>query len=637
MTQAVILAGGKGTRLAQRLNGRPKPLVDVNGTPLLELQVRTLAHHGIDDVVVLVNHAADQIQAFFEQRQFPSRVRLFDDGEPRGTAGALLACLDELDDRFIVVYGDTLFDIDIGHMLAAHEASGADVTLLLHPNDHPADSDLVEVDASGRVRAFHGYPHPSGAELRNLVNAAFYIVEKKALLARRDFPVPCDFAKDLFPAMVRAGAHISGYVSFEYIKDLGTPKRLDKVEKHLRSGVVERASRTHLQKAVFLDRDGTLNALRDYVRRPEDLELLPHAAEAVRAFNNAEYRVVVVTNQPVLARGEASFDDLQRIHNRLESRLGDAGAYVDAIYFCPHHPDAGFEGEVSALKIGCDCRKPQPGMMRQAMTAMNIQAADSWMVGDSTADMLAARRAGLRSVLLETGEAGRDGKFTAAPDFRFAHIGDAARFIVHMYPLLVAAINEWMLKVQPGDLVLIGGLARSGKSTIAGVLKAELVARTLDAHVLSLDRWLRPAAERRASVLGRYALEEAQEDLKDWLDGRTVDADLPSYDRMRRDRGLPERTVLAQDAVLILEGVPALLADWRSERRIWRLHIDADEVSRRVRVEVDLIARGLADAQGAAQAYEQRQQDETPLVTAARARADSVLDFDSIFSIDDTP
>lgn len=636
MTQAVILAGGKGTRLAERLNGRPKPLVDVNGTPLLELQVRTLAHRGIDDIVVLVNHAADQIQAFFEQRQFPSRVRLFDDGEPRGTAGALLACLDDLDDRFIVVYGDTLFDIDIGHMLAAHEASGADATLLLHPNDHPADSDLVEIDATGRVQAFHGYPHPDGAELRNLVNAAFYIVEKKALLAWRDFPVPCDFAKDLFPAMVRADAYIAGYVSFEYIKDLGTPKRLDKVEKHLRSGVVQRASRQHLQKAVFLDRDGTLNVLRDYVRRPEDFELLPHAAQAVRAFNNAEYRVVVVTNQPVIARGEANCDDLQRIHNRLESRLGDAGAYVDAIYFCPHHPDAGFAGEVPALKIACDCRKPQPGMMRAAMTAMNIQATDSWMIGDSTADMLAARRAGLRSVLVETGEAGRDGKFTAAPDFQFAHIGTAAHFIVHTYPLLAAAVNEWMLKIQPGDMVLVGGLARSGKSTIASVLKSELMARKLDAHVLSLDRWLRPAAERSAGVLGRYALEEVQKDLKDWLDGGAINADLPSYDRMLRDRGLPERTVLAQDTVLILEGVPALLADWRSERRIWRLHVEAAEAPRRVRVETDLVARRVADAQGAAQVYKQRQQDETPPVVAARATADGVLDFDSIFSIDDT-
>jgi uridine kinase len=235
---------------------------------------------------------------------------------------------------------------------------------------------------------------------------------------------------------------------------------------------------------------------------------------------------------------------------------------------------------------------------------------------------------------VETGEAGGDGKFTAAPDFRFAHIGAAAHFIVHTYSLLVAAVNEWLLKVQPGDLVLIGGLARTGKSTIANVLRSELVARQQDAQVLSLDRWLRPAAERTAGVLGRYALEEAKKDLKDWFYGGALNADLPSYDRVLRSRGLPERTVLAQDTVLILEGVPALLVDWRGERRIWRLHIEAAEASRRVRIEADLVARRLADEQGAAQTYEQRQQDETPLVTAARTTADGVLDFDSIFSID---
>ncbi|MDM0108308.1 HAD-IIIA family hydrolase [Variovorax sp. J22R24] len=633
MTQAVILAGGKGTRLAERLKGRPKPLVDVEGKPLLEHQIHALAHHGIDDVVVLVNHAADQIQAFFEQHPFPCRVRLIDDGEPRGTAGALLACLDELEDRFLVVYGDTLFDIDVGHMIAAHEAASADATLLLHPNDHPADSDLVEVDESGRILAFHGYPHADGAELRNLVNAAFYIIEKKALLAWRHFPTPSDFAKDLFPAMVRAGAHIAGYMSFEYIKDLGTPKRLDKVEKHLRSGVVERASRKQPQKAVFVDRDGTLNALRDYVRRPDDLELLPQAAEAVRCLNNAEYRVVVVTNQPVLARGECSVDDLRRIHNRLESKLGAAGAYLDAIYFCPHHPDAGFAGEVPSLKIACGCRKPEPGMIREAMDAMNIRSSESWMIGDSTADMLVAERTGLRSVLVETGEAGADGKFVATPDFRFADVGAAASFIVDVYPRLAVIVEGFARKILPGDLVLIGGLARSGKSTIAGVLKSELLKRGVGAKTVSLDRWLRPESERQPGLLGRFALEEARHDLEGWLAGGATDKEIPSYERLRRSRGRPGRMVLESDTVLILEGVPALLADWQGPRRIWRLYVEASETPRRARVEADLIARGLADGPEAAQCYEQRQEDETPLVSASRAAADHVLDLDPSFSL----
>ena len=304
MVQAIILAGGKGTRLASRLNGKPKPLVDVDGTPLLRRQIEALVQSGCDDIVLLVNHAADQIEAFVAQLDLPVKVTLIDDGDPRGTAGATLACLDRLHDRFIVVYGDTLFDLDIAHMLADHARSGAQATLLLHPNDHPADSDLVEIDEAGWVRAFHSYPHPPGAWLRNLVNAAFYVVDRSLLEPWVGRMQAGDFAKDLFPALVAEGARIRGYVSFEYIKDIGTPARLDKAENHLRSGVVARARRCTPQRAVFLDRDGTLNHLRGHLSRAEDLELIEGAGEAVRRLNEAEYRVVLITNQPVLARGE---------------------------------------------------------------------------------------------------------------------------------------------------------------------------------------------------------------------------------------------------------------------------------------------------------------------------------------------
>lgn len=429
--QAVILAGGKGTRLASRLNGRPKPLVDVAGTPLLERQLQTLAGNGVDDVVVLVNHAADQIEKFFQGRTDLPKARLVDDGEPRGTAGAVLACLVDLAEQFLVVYGDTLFDIDVRSMLEAHERSGAEVTILLHPNDHPADSDLVETDAAGRVRAFHGYPHAEGVEHRNLVNAAFYICNRKALEPWATVEAPIDFAKDLFPRMLQAGVHIQGYVSFEYIKDLGTPKRLDKVERHLRAGVPARARRQEPQRVVFLDRDGTLNVLRDYVRKPEDLMLLEGAAKAVRGLNEAEYRVVLVTNQPVLARGECDEATMERIHGRLDALLGAEGGWLDAIHLCPHHPDRGFPGEVVALKGPCDCRKPGLGLFEKASESMTIDLANSWMVGDSTADVLAGNRLGVRTVLVATGEGGRDNKWPdAQADFRVPSILEAVSLIL---------------------------------------------------------------------------------------------------------------------------------------------------------------------------------------------------------------
>lgn len=428
--QAVILAGGKGTRLASRLQGRPKPLIEVCGVPLLERQLTQLSSQGVASAVVLVNHQADQIESFLAHRDFLCRTTLIDDGEPRGTSGAVLACLDALDQRFLVVYGDTLFDLDLGAILAAHEQAGAAATLLLHPNDHPADSDLVEVDDTGRIVAFHGYPHPAGAFLPNLVNAAFYVVERSLLERYRDLPAPSDFAGNLFPMAVRDGHLLHGYRSFEYIKDLGTPSRLDKVERHLASGVVARARRSEKQRAVFIDRDGTLNALRNYVRTPQDLELLPGVVPALRRLNEAERRAVVITNQPVLARGECTAGGMRLIHAKLDTELGRHGVYLDGLYMCPHHPHGGFAGEVAALKVDCACRKPKAGLLEQAIADLNVDRAGSFMVGDSTTDVEAARRAGITSILVRTGEAGLDGRVPVRPDFVAADFEDAVRLIL---------------------------------------------------------------------------------------------------------------------------------------------------------------------------------------------------------------
>ncbi len=415
MTQAVILAGGKGTRLASRLNGKPKPLIDVDGTPLLERQIANLTEHGVDDILVLVNHAADQIEAFITGLKCRANVTLINDGYPRGTAGATLACIDRLEERFLVVYGDTLFDLDVGHMLEEHLASGADATLLLHPNDHPADSDLVELDSEGWITGFHPYPHPENLWLRNLVNAAFYVIERSALVAWTTRIEVGDFAKDLFPAMLRDGARLKGYTSFEYIKDIGTPDRLDRAETQLRSGLVKRARRNQRQRAVFVDRDGTLNELRGHIARAEDLHVYLSAGDAIRRLNEAEFRVVLITNQPVLARGECDETELARIHAKLETELGKKGAYLDAIYYCPHHPHAGYPGEIPDLKRECDCRKPGTAMIEAAAAALNIDLSRSWLIGDSTADVQMAERSGLRSILVRTGEGGQDGKWGAKP------------------------------------------------------------------------------------------------------------------------------------------------------------------------------------------------------------------------------
>lgn len=473
--QAVILAGGKGTRLAERLAGRPKPLIPVCGIPLLQRQIETLRANGIDRILLLVNHEAEQIRRFCaDHTDFGVQITIVDDGEPRGTAGALLACLALLEPHFLVVYGDTLFDIDVAKMLVAHLAKRADVTLLLHPNDHPADSDLVTTDDDGRILAFHPCPHAPDAILPNLVNAAFYVAERSAFERWRGFAVPSDLAKALFPAMVAQHQRIFGYRSFEYIKDLGTPARLDKVEAHLRAGRPARARLAVAQPGVFVDRDGTLNVLRGYISRAEDVALIPGAAWAIRRFNDAEVRVAVVTNQPVLARGECTPETLRHIHWKLESALGLEGAMLDGIWFCPHHPDAGFPGEVAALKRSCTCRKPQPGLIFEAASDLNIDLARSWMIGDTTSDMLAARRAGVGAILVETGEGGGDRKFACPPDFITADLSAAARLIIEDVPRWSARIGDIADTLSPGETILLTTPDRTEANALAAMLALTL-------------------------------------------------------------------------------------------------------------------------------------------------------------------
>jgi NDP-sugar pyrophosphorylase family protein len=256
MKQLVILAGGKGTRLASETGPLPKALVDIDGRPLLYRHLDLATTHGFDEVVVLVCHGADLIrEACGDGSRWGLRMAYVTEHEPRGTAGAVLGALDQLAERFVVTYGDTVLNVDLDRMWQWHAKLSADATLLVHPNDHPHDSDIVELDEMDRVVAFHPYPH-GGADrdLPNLVNGALYVLERSALVGR-GVPQPVyDFGKNLFPAMVSSGANLRGYRTREYIKDAGTPERLAKVIADVKSGKVARGSLKHPAPTVFLDR-----------------------------------------------------------------------------------------------------------------------------------------------------------------------------------------------------------------------------------------------------------------------------------------------------------------------------------------------------------------------------------------------
>ena len=628
MKQLVILAGGQGTRLDGELGDTPKPLARVAGRPVLEHQIELACEHGFTDIRLLTCYGTKAIEAYFgDGSRWGVSIRYHIEREPLGTAGAVLDALAELAEQFVILYADTVLDVDLGRFWRRHLDTGADASLFVHPNDHPHDSDLVEVDGADWVRAFHPYPRSARVYLPNLVNAALYVVNRSALSRWSDSSRKLDFAHDLFPRMLAEGARLYGYRSREYIKDMGTPERLARVEEDCRSGLVRRLSLRNACPAVFLDRDGTLNVEVGRLAAPEQLSLIDGAGAAVRRLNRAGLLAIVVTNQPVVARGDCTEAELRRIHDKLETLLGVEGAYLDRIYYCPHHPDSGFPGERPELKIACECRKPGVALIKQACEELGIQRDGSWMVGDRTADLKAARDAALRAVLVRTGYAGQDRVFSLRPDYEFFDLTDAVDFIIDVYPSLLSLAETMLPSIEPGSLIAVGGLARSGKSTWASVLREVLAARGMRGVVIPLDAWLRSAADRQPGhVLERFDLDAIADAVERLADRETAAVlSLGHYDRMARERYEgDERVSINPDDVVIVEGVPALAIEVLRRASSTTFYVDCAESVRRERFSQEYRLRGVADDQIEA-LYCERETDEHPFIKATAAVADIVI------------
>ena len=400
--KVIILAGGFGTRLSEYTEDIPKPMMPVLGKPLLAYQIDLLKAHGFTTVWLIVNHMYEHIESYFSDgKDFGVDIKYYVEEKPLGTVGGVKAIEAQLKEPFLVLYGDVLMDMDLSRLVAFHHNKNADATLVVHPNDHPYDSDLLAVDNESRVTAFYAKPHPEGLRYRNLVNAAAYVFDP-VVLEHLEPGVKADFGKDIFPTL-HSKLNVFAYNTPEYLKDMGTPDRLEKVEEALKSGKVAARNLNNKQRCVFLDRDGVINIDTDLIDRPEDLELYPYAASSIRRLNKMGFLVVVVTNQSVIARGLCTIATLDEIHKKMETELGQDGAFVEAIYYCPHHPHSGYEGEIKEFKVECSCRKPKPGMLLEAADRFNIDLTQSYLVGDSPRDIEAGANAGVETIRVKTG------------------------------------------------------------------------------------------------------------------------------------------------------------------------------------------------------------------------------------------
>jgi D-glycero-D-manno-heptose 1,7-bisphosphate phosphatase len=399
LMKTVIMAGGKGTRISSLASDVPKPMIPLCGKPILEYQIDCLKKNGLRDIVLVVGHLGHVIKEYFENgASFDCDITYFTETVPLGTAGALYKIEEALTEDFILLNGDVIFDINFHKMIDFHREHRALATLASHPNSHPYDSSLLVTDAEARIIQWIN-KEETRLYYKNLVNAGIHVLSKKLLDAAAVHSEKIDLDRDILKPCITTGG-IFSYKTPEYIKDMGTPDRYAQVDCDIKTGKKNQKNLAVPQKAVFLDRDGTINTFKGFITKPEDFTLIEGAAEAIHEINRSGYLAIVITNQPVIARGEVSPEELETIHNKMETELGEHGAYLDDIFFCPHHPDKGFFGERPEYKIDCDCRKPKPGMILRAAQKYNVDLTASYMVGDDTRDVEAGLAAGCMAVLL---------------------------------------------------------------------------------------------------------------------------------------------------------------------------------------------------------------------------------------------
>ena len=398
--KVVIMAGGRGTRIATINSEVPKPMIEICGKPILEWQIECLKSFQLTDITLVVGYLGHIIKDYFgDGRKFGVNISYFVEDRPLGTAGALFK-MPELKEDFLLLCGDVILDVDFCRFISFHKKNNAWATLMSHPNGHPYDSSLLVTEILP-PQEIGGLPVDTHRVTKwlNKEDELLKTTMRNFVPRHPETPDKIDLDRDVLKPNIPSGK-IFAYDTPEYIKDMGTPDRYYEVGDDVKSGKVHARNLKNKQKAVFLDRDGTINKYVDFLTKPEQFELIDGVADAIRKINKSGYLAILVTNQPVIARGDCSWEELLSIHDKMETELGKSGAFLDGIYVCPHHTDNGFAGERLEYKCNCNCRKPKPGLLLQAAEDFNIDLSQSIMIGDRKNDLEAGKAAGCRKSLL---------------------------------------------------------------------------------------------------------------------------------------------------------------------------------------------------------------------------------------------
>ncbi|MGN0235696.1 MAG: HAD-IIIA family hydrolase [Paludibacteraceae bacterium] len=383
--EVVILAGGFGTRLSHVLGNVPKPMAPVYGKPFLAYVLSRLEQAGVEHVILATGYLHEVVENYFGNRYSSLRISYSREQQPLWTGGAIMAASQQIKaDHFLVLNGDTLFDINFNALCQLHIAHSADISVALRYVEDTARYGAVEYTTSqqdeGRICAFEEKTSSNGA---GWINGGIYAINRRWLQSLQ-MPQKFSFEKEMLQTMVKS-IHIYGMPTDNYFIDIGVPEDYYRSQR-------EFANLFPNDQNLFLDRDGVINVQvkGDYVRNWEMWQWLPNAAQIVAELSKSYIRTFVVTNQQGISKGLFTMADIDNIHSNMAAVIESYGGKIDHVYVCAdletaHSPN----------------RKPAIGMARQAATDYSdVELTKSIMIGDSLSDIQFGWKAGMRCVYL---------------------------------------------------------------------------------------------------------------------------------------------------------------------------------------------------------------------------------------------
>jgi histidinol-phosphate phosphatase family protein len=549
--QAVILAGGKGTRLQPLTDTIPKPMVLMNGKPFLEYLVELLKENGICEIILLLGYLPEKIIEYFgEGARFGVKIKYSISAVSDETGTRIKKAEALLQDHFLLMYCDNYLPLNLQSLVEFYEKQKTKACVTVYTNKDKITKNNVFVDENGFVVT---YDRTRQQKNLNGVDVGFFILDKRITewMPQQDF----SFQDVIIPKLIQQH-QLSGFFIDNRYYSIGSLERLPITERFLQP-----------KKVIFLDRDGVINKKppkAEYVKNWNEFEFLPGAIEALELLTKNGYQIYLISNQAGIARGVMTEHDLKNIHDNLQRELHKHGANIDGMYYCPH-----------GWNDNCDCRKPKPGMLFQAAGEHHLDLTKTVFIGDDERDLEAGNAAGCKTILI-------------TPEKNLLSVVHSLLSIDNYPEIFQAVFDRYQKSKKSRFLVSIGGCSRCGKTMLAQRLKEDLEKKDIPCTIISLDNWLLGMNERKGNetVQERFQYKKISEAITRLSHGQTLYP--PQYDAKTRlicenisSPGLSIR----EHGIGIIDGVVALDIKEVRDLSDFKIYVEVSDIIRKMRLQ----------------------------------------------------